>query len=193
MVDRARIGDLENAGSILVWGPDLKEEHPTLYLRVRRAAQELGAGLVVIHPRRTGLDDRASLKITYQPGRGGEVLAELMAGEGRMAEAREILSKGPVVALLGRPGYGESPDLAEATAAFVRSLPDAAILALARRRKRLRGPGHGSQPGASARESTAGHPGRPDAGRAMGRAPHRPRERTAGGSWRGSSRKKSKP
>ncbi len=133
VVDRARIGDLENAGSILVWGPDLKEEHPTLYLRVRRAAQELGAGLVVIHPRRTGLDDRASLKITYQPGRGGEVLAELMAGEGRMAEAREILSKGPVVALLGRPGYGESPDLAEATAAFVRSLPDAAILPLARR------------------------------------------------------------
>ena len=133
VVDRARIGDLEKAGSILVWGPDLKEEHPTLYLRVRRAAQELGAGLLVIHPRRTGLDDRASLKITYQPGRGGEVLAELMAGEGRMAEAREILSKGPVVALLGRPGYGESPDLAEATAAFVRSLPDAAILALARR------------------------------------------------------------
>ena len=88
---------------------------------------------MVIHPRRTGLDDRASLKITYQPGRGGEVLAELMAGEGRMAEAREILSKGPVVALLGRPGYGESPDLAEATAAFVRSLPDAAILPLARR------------------------------------------------------------
>ena len=133
VVDRARIGDLEKAGSILVWGPDLKEEHPTLYLRVRRAAQELGAGLVVIHPRRTGLDDRATVKITYQPGAGGEVLAELMAGEGRMAKAREVLSEGPVVALLGRPGYGESADLAEATAAFVRTLPDAGILPLARR------------------------------------------------------------
>ncbi len=133
LVGRARIGDLEKAGSILVWGPDLKEEHPTLYLRVRRAAQELGAGLVVIHPRRTGLDDRASVKITYQPGRGGEVLAELVNGEGRMAEAREVLSEGPVVALLGRSGYGESPELVEATAAFVRSLPDTAILPLARR------------------------------------------------------------
>ena len=133
IVDRARIGDLEGAGSILVWGPDLKEEHPTLYLRVRRAAQELGAGLVVIHPRRTGLDDRASVKITYRPGRGGEVLSELMDGNGRMAEAREVLSRGPVVALLGRPGYGENPELAEATAAFVRSLPDATVLPLARR------------------------------------------------------------
>ncbi|MCQ3802718.1 MAG: NADH-quinone oxidoreductase subunit NuoG [bacterium] len=133
VVDRARIADLDKAGSILVWGPDLKEEHPTLYLRVRRAAQELGAGLVVIHPRRTGLDDRASVKITYQPGAGGEVLAELMAGKGRMAEAREVLSQGPVVALLGRPGYGEGPDLAEATAAFVRTLADASILPLARR------------------------------------------------------------
>ena len=133
VVNRARIADLERAGSILVWGPDLKEEHPTLYLRVRRAAQELGAQLVVIHPRRTGLDDRASLKITYQPGRGGEVLSELMNGEGRMAKARELLSNGPVVALLGRPGYGESPDLVEAAAAFVRYLPDATVLPLARR------------------------------------------------------------
>ncbi len=133
VTDRARIADLDRAGSILVWGPDLKEEHPTLYLRVRRAAQELGAHLVVVHPRRTGLDDRARLKITYQPGTGPEVLSELMAGTGRMAEAPQILSKGPVVALLGRTGYGESPELAEAVAAYVRTLPDATILPLARR------------------------------------------------------------
>ncbi len=133
VTDRARIADLDRAGSILVWGPDLKEEHPTLYLRVRRAAQELGADLVVIHPRRTGLDDRARVKVTYQPGTGGEVLSELVAGAGRMAEAREVLSNGPVVALLGRPGYGESPELAEAVAAFVRTLPSATILPLARR------------------------------------------------------------
>ena len=133
VVDRASIADLEKAGSILVWGPDLKEEHPTLYLRVRRAAQELGARLVVVHPRRTGLDDRATVKVTYQPGTGGKVLDELIAGEGRMARAKEVLSEGPVVALLGRPGYGESPDLAEATAAFVRTLPNSSILPLARR------------------------------------------------------------
>ncbi len=35
---RAAIDDLDAAGAILVWGPDLKEELPVLYLRVRRAA-----------------------------------------------------------------------------------------------------------------------------------------------------------
>ena len=67
---RGVIDDLESARTILLWGPDLKETHPILYLRVRRAAQELGATLVVVHPRRTGLDDRTTHKVTYQPGTG---------------------------------------------------------------------------------------------------------------------------
>src|SRR5690606_7368948 len=58
-VDRARINDLDTADTIVLWGPDLKEEHPTLYLRARRAAQDLGVELVVVHPRANGLDDRA--------------------------------------------------------------------------------------------------------------------------------------
>ena len=188
IVDRARIADLERAGSILVWGPDLKEEHPTLYLRVRRAAQELGAGLVVIHPRRTGLDDRASVKITYRPGRGGEVLSELMDGNGRMAGAREVLSRGPVVALLGRPGYGESPELAEATAAFVRSLPDATVLPLARRGNVFGGPGHGSQPGPPARKGAAGAPWQPRCWPTGGVSSRPAPGWDVGGSWRDWSR-----
>lgn len=132
-VDRALISDLEKAKTILLWGPDLKEEHPTLYLRVRRAAQELGATLIVIHPRATGLDDRASFTFTYRPGAGSELLTELSAGEGRFAEAREALDNGPVVALVGRTGYTEDVRLAEAVAAFARTLPDASILPLARR------------------------------------------------------------
>ncbi len=132
-VDRALISDLDSAKAILVWGPDLKEEHPTLYLRVRRAAQELGAALVVVHPRRTGLDDRATHKLTYRPGEGADLLTELVAGSGRASQARQALSEGPVVGLVGRTGYGEDPRLAEAVAAFVRTLPDARILPLARR------------------------------------------------------------
>jgi len=38
---RATIDDLERAKTILVWGPDLKEELPVLHLRVRRAATGL--------------------------------------------------------------------------------------------------------------------------------------------------------
>lgn len=128
---RAAISDLDKAKTILLWGPDLKEEHPTLYLRVRHAVEEGGATLIVVHPRRTGLDDRAAHKLTYRPGSGAAVLTTLKGGE--HPEIAAALQSGPVLALVGRAGYGDDPHLSEAVAAFVRALPDGKILPLARR------------------------------------------------------------
>ncbi len=133
LAGRGRIGDLEKARTILLWGPDLKEEHPTLYLRVRRAAQELGATLIVVHPRATGLDDRATHRFTYVPGSGWDTLSALMAGEGEFAAARAALGEGPVVTIVDQTGLVEDPLLAEAVAAFTRDLPGAGVLPLARR------------------------------------------------------------
>ena len=130
---RAEIGDLDRAGAILLWAPDLKEESGSLYLRVRHAAQDRGTRLVVAHPRRTGLDDRATHKLTYRPGEGPALLADLVAGEGDYAAVLETLSEGPVVAIVGRTGLTEQPELAEAVAAFALSLPDAKVLPFARR------------------------------------------------------------
>ncbi len=133
LAGKGQIGDLERARTILVWGPDLKEEHPTLYLRVRRAAQELGATLIVVNPRATGLDDRATHSFSYVPGSGWATLAALSSGEGEFAAARSALSEGPVVAIVGRTGLAEDPALAESVAAFARDLPGATVLPLARR------------------------------------------------------------
>jgi len=119
-VDRALIDDLDRADTILVWGPDLKEEHPTLYLRVRRAAQELGKTLVVVHPRVTGLDDRATHKVTYRPGGGFTLLEELSGGADPDVVA--ALSADRVVALVGIASVADGPKLAEAVAGLVRSL-----------------------------------------------------------------------
>ena len=130
---RPVLDDLDTAATILLWGPDLKEELPVLYLRVRRAAQELGAKLIVIHPRRTGLDDVASHKATYRPGNGAATLRKLAEGEGEFAEMRLALDTGPVVALVGRCGLAEDPRLAESIAAFARDLPGATIAPLVRR------------------------------------------------------------
>ena len=130
---RARINDLETAKTILLWAADLKEEYPVLYLRVRRAAAELGATLIIVHPRRTGLDDVATHKVRYRPGTGPDVLRELVAGDGDYAEIREALSQGPVVTIVGRTGLGEDLRLAESVAAFGRDLEDGTILPLARR------------------------------------------------------------
>jgi NADH-quinone oxidoreductase subunit G len=131
---RATIDDLDRAATILVWGGDLKEEYPTLYLRVRRAVTKHGATLVVVHPAPTGLDHVAAHKITYPVGRGPETLADLATGRKKAVKgARAALRSGPVVAIVGRTGLAEHPMLAESVAAFARDLPDATILPLIRR------------------------------------------------------------
>jgi NADH-quinone oxidoreductase subunit G len=130
---RAAINDLETAKTILLWAADLKEEFPVLYLRVRRAAAELGATLIVVHPRRTGLDDVAGHKVRYRPGAGPDVLQEMIDGSGDYGEIRAALDEGPVVTIVGRAGLAEDPRLVEAVAAFGRDLPDGKVLPLARR------------------------------------------------------------
>lgn len=117
-VDRATIADLDDADTILVWGPDLKEEHPTLYLRVRRAAQELGVTLIVVNSRATGLDDRATHKLTYRPGGGFALLDEI--ADGQHADVTHALSADKVVALVGMASMADGPQLAESVAALVR-------------------------------------------------------------------------
>jgi NADH-quinone oxidoreductase subunit G len=131
-VDRALISDIDTADTIMLWGPDLKEEHPTLYLRVRRAAQELGVRLVIVHPRATGLDDRANLKMTYRPGGGFALLDEI--ADGKHQEIRQALSADRVVAIVGQASFADGPRLAESVAAYVRNKAGSArILPLARR------------------------------------------------------------
>ncbi len=145
--DRGLIDDIDSASAIVVWGPDLKEEHPTLYLRVRAAAtghdptrvmsnsdgltiRRPGARLIVIHPRRTGLDGVARHKLRYRPGTGGDLLDALRSGQ--HPEIDEALATGKVLALVGRTGSTEDPRLAEGVAAWLRD-KGARIMPLARR------------------------------------------------------------
>ena len=130
---RATIDDLERARTILVWGPDLKEELPVLHLRVRRSATRLGATLIVVHPRRTGLDPDADHIVRYRPGEGPDLLRRLAAGEGDLAAVSDALQAGPVVAIVGRTGLTELPTLADAVAGFAATLPDASVLPVDRR------------------------------------------------------------
>ncbi len=131
-VDRALISDLDTASAILVWGPDLKEEHPTLYLRARRAAQELGVTLIVVHPRTTGLDDRAAHKLSYRPGGGFALLDEIANGD--HPEVSHALAGEKVVVMVGEACHADGPKLAESVAALVRNKAKTArIIPLGRR------------------------------------------------------------
>lgn len=129
---RAMASDLDRASTILLWGPDIKETHPVLYLRVRKAVRN-GASLVVASPAGTGLDGIATHVVRYRAGSGSDTLRKLVAGDGDLADARAALDAGPVVGLVGRSSLAEDPRLAEAVAAFARTLPDARLLTLLRR------------------------------------------------------------
>src|SRR5207253_729952 len=52
---RATISDCDRAAAIVLLAPDLKEELPVLFLRVREAAEELGVPLIDVAPTDNGL------------------------------------------------------------------------------------------------------------------------------------------
>ncbi|MEN8040210.1 MAG: NADH-quinone oxidoreductase subunit NuoG [Actinomycetota bacterium] len=129
VVNRARIDDLDSAATILVWGPDIKETLPVLYLRVRKAVRN-GATLVVASPYATGLDSIATHVVRYRAGSGAETLRKLGQGDGDHSAVAEALASGPIVALVGRSSLAEDPKLVEAVAAYAGALPDAKVLPL---------------------------------------------------------------
>jgi NADH-quinone oxidoreductase subunit G len=118
---RAVLNDLDSVSTIFLWGPDLKETLPVLYLRVRKAVRN-GASLVVASPAGTGLDGIATHVVRYRSGSGQETLRKLASGDGDLAAVAELLAAGSVVTLFGRSSISEDERLAEAVAAFARTL-----------------------------------------------------------------------
>ena len=73
---RAVIDDLDTADTIVLWGQDIKETLPTLFLRVKKAVKN-GANLVIVGPKRTPWSELATLNIIAAPGSEMEVLNKL--------------------------------------------------------------------------------------------------------------------
>ncbi|MGH9148978.1 MAG: 2Fe-2S iron-sulfur cluster-binding protein, partial [Acidimicrobiales bacterium] len=102
---RATIDDACSAGAVLLLGPDLKEELPVLYLRLRGAAVAGKVSLVELAPLPTGLTRYAAVSIPYPPGELAAAVKGLVSdggdGEGPIAQARELLRRGDLVVVLG--------------------------------------------------------------------------------------------
>ncbi|MEO7837048.1 MAG: NADH-quinone oxidoreductase subunit NuoG, partial [Acidimicrobiales bacterium] len=116
---RATIDEVCSARAIVLLAPDLKEELPVLYLRIREAAVDKGVPVVEITPRRTGLSRYCSATLTYRPGEAAALARALVAGStaadvagvpaASIAAARDLLGDGDGVAVvLGRPSLAES-------------------------------------------------------------------------------------
>ena len=141
-VPRATIADCDRAAAVVLLAPDLKEELPVLFLRVRQAAEELGVPLIDVAPCDHGLTRYADAVVRYVPGEAPEVVAKLVRAFGGDRTGDEQIDRagaalegrdGDVVVILGRPSLAEAPDaLVRATSALA-ARPGTTFLSALRR------------------------------------------------------------
>ncbi|MEM7141812.1 MAG: NADH-quinone oxidoreductase subunit NuoG [Actinomycetota bacterium] len=117
---RATINDAcRPGGTIILVGPDPKEELGALYLRLRHAVVEDGATLIELTPQRGGLSGIAAHSLHPRPGEAGELAAALVAAtSGTAVDAGGVSAdaiaaaaasiSGPVTVVLGRASLSES-------------------------------------------------------------------------------------
>ncbi len=138
---RATIDEACAASAIVLLAPDIKEELPVLYLRLREAAVDKGVPLVELTPQSTGLSRYAKASLSYRPGEAALLAKALVDGAtgdvaGSKAAAvngaRALLGDNPVV-VLGRPSVAESAASITAAAAALAGLPGVRFLPALRR------------------------------------------------------------
>ncbi len=122
---RATIDETCAASTVILLAPDLKEELPVLYLRLRGAALESKVPLVEIASTGSGLSKYATHVIGYQPGEAVAAVRHLLDGD-------IDLGADPVV-VLGRPSVAESADAVVEATALLAGIPGVRFLSALRR------------------------------------------------------------
>ncbi|MGY9071878.1 MAG: NADH-quinone oxidoreductase subunit NuoG [Acidimicrobiales bacterium] len=127
----ATIDDACSADHVLLLGPDLKEELPVLYLRLRGAADAGSTNIVELSATATGLTPHVQHHLPVRPGEGAARITALLNSDDPLAAA---IKGGSVVVVLGRSSVAESAAAAlEAAKAISEHLPEATFLPVLRR------------------------------------------------------------
>jgi NADH-quinone oxidoreductase subunit G len=126
-VERTTIEATCKAKAVVLLAPDLKEELPVLYLRLRDAVKKNGLQVIEISPQPTSFTPLSALHVGYRTGDAGAVVAALLGKEKDLPKeaqkdiggvdpavldsARNILhaSGGDIVVVYGRQSVAESP------------------------------------------------------------------------------------
>ena len=127
----ATIADACEADTVLIVGPDLKEELPILHLRLRVAATKGQTKVIEIGPIATGAEPYAQRSIRCRSGEAAKTLVALLESDDPLGDQ---LRDGSVVAVLGRASMAESATPALEVASVIRDrLPHATFLPALRR------------------------------------------------------------
>jgi len=132
-------------GTVLLLGPDLKEELPVLFLRLRDAVVSHGVRVVEVAPHATGMTALAAISLFPRPGETGATVRALLDGTPpgtdaggvdptALASASTLVASGPVTGIVGRQSLAESSDsVVDAAAALLARKPDTRFLPVLRR------------------------------------------------------------
>ncbi len=118
------------APTIILLAPDLKEELPVLYLRVRDSAQKRKSRIVEFSSHDSGLTPYAWRTMGFEPGNQAQIVREALA----TPEMKEQLARGEVVVVVGRANLAESEVFTlQALAEIFAAVPSAKVLPVLRR------------------------------------------------------------
>ena len=143
---RATIEDAAWADTLVLLGPDVKEELPVLHLRLLAAARENRVAIVELSSRPSGLTPEAAASLRHQPGAAPTVVAALLAeaepseavagvAADLLQEARRLLDPSrSTVVVVGRGSLAESAEhTVQAALALHEARPAATFLPALRR------------------------------------------------------------
>ncbi|MGH9244526.1 MAG: NADH-quinone oxidoreductase subunit NuoG [Acidimicrobiales bacterium] len=126
-------------GTVLLLAPDVKEELPVFYLRLRDAVVNHGVKVVELAPLDTGFTPYATVSLRYRPGEAAELVSRVLAGPTGLEDdehrAAELLADdGPFTTVLGRSSLAERADVVlPAAVAILEAKPEARFLPALRR------------------------------------------------------------
>ncbi len=134
----------EKNGTIILLGPDPKEELAALFLRLRHAVVFDGAKLIELTPQGTGLSGQAQVRLHARPGEQGAVARAIVTGEisgevGGVAEAALraahalVAGDGPVTVVLGRASLADDASFTVDAAQALASIDGVRFLSALRR------------------------------------------------------------
>jgi NADH-quinone oxidoreductase subunit G len=139
-------------GTVVLMGPDVKEELPVLYLRLRHAAVEDNVTLIEVAPAASGLTRHAAASLIHRPGEVAEAARALMGVASASSDhggidpaaleiAQSLLDAagGPVHVVLGRSSVAESASFTADAAGVLHTHLDDARFLVALRRGNVRG------------------------------------------------------
>jgi len=124
---RATINEACAADTVVLIGPDLKEELPVLFLRLRSAAVDAKIRIVEISAAPTGMTRYASARYQASPGLLGQRVSEVIDDDAS-------ITSGSVVVVVGRANLASSPgEVAAAIGVLQARVPGAKYLPVLRR------------------------------------------------------------